>query len=124
MTGFFNRLRSVLSGAPSNQPDQSIHSYGQEESGMAEQDIQPIVEWLFLSLLNAGYNGKSHLFWLHEEAEPGLNRHLQQLDRKGEPIFAYRCGNRLPMPPDGYYWRMIPEHPSMRVYQLEVRDDD
>ncbi|WP_281063360.1 hypothetical protein [Leptolyngbya sp. Cla-17] len=30
----------------------------------ALDDIQPVMEWLFLSLLNAGYQGQSHLFWL------------------------------------------------------------
>jgi hypothetical protein len=25
-------------------------------------------------------------------------------------------------PPQGYYWRMMDEHPSMKIYQLEVRD--
>ncbi|MBN3911466.1 MAG: hypothetical protein HWQ35_34515 [Nostoc sp. NMS1] len=39
-----------------------------------------------------------------------------------EPIFLYRCGTRVQSPPTGYYWRMMDEYPSMRIYQLELKD--
>ena len=44
--------------------------------------------------------------------------------RRGEPTFLYRCGGSTMTPPPGRYWRMMSEHPSMRIYQLEVKDKD
>ncbi|MBD1999223.1 hypothetical protein H6G00_21840 [Leptolyngbya sp. FACHB-541] len=82
------------------------------------------MEWLFLSLFNAGYFGRSHLFWLQPEGSVELNRLLQQLHRQGEPVLAYRCGARTSPPPAEFYWRLMSEHPSMRIYQLEVKQDD
>ncbi|HEY9626985.1 MAG TPA: hypothetical protein V6C84_06765 [Coleofasciculaceae cyanobacterium] len=41
-----------------------ISVYGQTESNLPLETIQPIMEWLFLSLLSAGYFGQAHLFWL------------------------------------------------------------
>ncbi|MFN6156048.1 MAG: hypothetical protein ACK4YK_16190 [Dolichospermum sp.] len=43
--------------------------------------------------------------------------------RRDEPVFIYRCGGRVLLAPNGYYWRMMDEHPSMRIYQLEVKQD-
>ncbi len=80
------------------------------------------MEWLFASLINAGYKGRSHVIW-YDDAKPDSN--LEDAVRVGirrdEPTFLYRCGNRVQSPPDGYYWRMMNEHPSTRIYQLEVR---
>ncbi|WP_322729707.1 hypothetical protein [Nostoc sp. ChiQUE01b] len=42
--------------------------------------------------------------------------------RRGESVFLHRCGGRAMPLPAGYYWRMMAEHPSMRISQLEVRD--
>lgn len=40
-----------------------IECYGQSDSGLETQQIQQIMEWLFASLMNAGYLGRSHLIW-------------------------------------------------------------
>ncbi|WP_414756526.1 hypothetical protein [Anabaena sp. CCY 9910] len=44
--------------------------------------------------------------------------------RRGEPVFLYRCGSRISPLPEGYYWRMLDEHPLMRIYQLEIKNGD
>ena len=41
----------------------------------------------------------------------------------GNDIQPYRCGDRPSPPPDKCYWRLMGEHPSLRIYQLEVRED-
>ena len=38
-----------------------IDSYGQ--SSLPEEEVQNIMEWLFATLMNAGYFGKAHLIW-------------------------------------------------------------
>jgi hypothetical protein len=39
---------------------------------------------------------------------------------RNEPIFMYRQGT-LPSPTvEGYCWRLIGEHPSLRMYQLKM----
>ena len=101
-----------------------IQSYGQTESNLPLEMIQPVMEWLFLSLFNAGYFGQAHLFWLQLQTDPDLEKQARQLHRRGELILGYRCGDRTSPAPEGFYWRMMPEHPSMRVYQLEVKHDD
>ena len=101
-----------------------ISSYGQIESGLSLETIQPVIEWLFLSLLNAGYLGQAHLFWLRSQTDRTLEKQTRRLHRRGEPILGYRCGDQVSPPPQGFYWRMMPEHLSMRVYQFEVRQDD
>lgn len=125
MKGFLHRIQarlaSLLSKRELKQP--TISSYGQSESGIALDDIQPVMEWLFLSLLNAGYQGQSHLFWLSPRDAVDLHQHLRQLHKKDEPIFGYRCGDRVPTPPEGFYWRIMAEHPSLKIYQLDVQQN-
>ena len=98
----------------------TIDSYGQSNC-TDPQEIQSLMEWLFASLLNAGYVGKSHLVWYNSDSpDPSLEKEIKKLLRQGEPIFLYRCGGRVQPAPPGCYWRMMDEHPSMRIYQLEV----
>ncbi|MBD2215095.1 hypothetical protein H6G27_35425 [Nostoc linckia FACHB-104] len=100
----------------------TIESYGQLDCGLEQQQIQAIMEWLFASLLHAGYSKKSHIFW-YQDKNPNLS--LEQLAKKairrGEPIFLYRCGEKVQSPPNSFYWRIM-EHPSMRIYQLEIQE--
>ncbi len=49
---------------------------------------------------------------------------MKKAMHRGEPVFLYRCGGRLWPLPTGYYWRMMDKEVSMRIYQLEVRDDE
>jgi hypothetical protein len=39
---------------------------------------------------------------------------------RNEPIFLYRQGARPSSTVEGYGCQMIGEHPSLRVYQLEI----
>jgi len=100
----------------------TIESYGQQDCGVPTEQIQAVMEWLFASLMNAGYCGKSHVIWYDDgKADSDNGRSLSSAMRQGEPVFLYRCGGRVQPPPDGYCWRMMVEHPSMRVYQLEIK---
>lgn len=66
--------------------------------------------------------GKSHIIWYDsDKPDPSLEEVIKKLIHRDEPIFLYRCGGRVMPTPDGYYWRTMEEHPSMRVYQLEVK---
>jgi len=55
-----------------------------------------------------------------------MSKHLSVLLKEAirfkEPTFLYHCGDRTLQLPKGYYWRMISEHPSTRIYQLEVEE--
>ena len=104
-------------------PQLTIDNYGQPTTIDPEQ-IQSLYEWLFASLLNAGYVGRSHIIWYDSDnPDPSLEKAVKKAMRRNEPIFLYRCGGRAMQLPEGYYWRMMDEHPSMRIYQLEVKDD-
>lgn len=126
MSSFLSRIGAGLSSLlyQANPEKPTISSYGQGESGLELETIQKVMEWLFASLFNAQYFGQSHLFWLHTQEDPKLKRQLRQLHKRGEPVLGYRCGDRTPEPPSGYYWRLMSEHPSLRIYQLEEREDD
>jgi hypothetical protein len=104
----------------------TLDTYGQASSGIKEEQIQPVMEWLFASLLNAGYLGKSHLIWYNSDTDNSdisVEPEIKKAMRRDEPVFLYRCGGRVSLPPHGYYWRMMDEHPSMRIYQLEDEQD-
>jgi hypothetical protein len=126
MNRLTNLIRSLVDSAfpTPKQPQPTIDSYGQQSCGLKEEQIQSIMEWLFLSLVGAGYWGNSHLLW-YNDTEPNseLEQALKEAIRQREPTFLYRCGDRTLQPPDEFYWRMIAEHPSTRIYELEVRDD-
>lgn len=104
--------------------DTKLSSYRQEVSGMDDETIQVGIEWVFISLLAAGYKRRAHLFWLDAEEDAGILELQRKLIYKNELIFLYRCSDRTPPAPDGFYWRLMPEHPEMRIYQLELRRDD
>jgi hypothetical protein len=127
MNRLINLIRSFISSAfpTQKQPQPTIDSYGQHSCGLPEEEIQSVMEWLFLSLVNAGYWGNSHLLW-HNDAEPSsdLEQALKVAIGQQEPTFLYRCGDRTLQAPEGFYWRMIAEHPSTRIYQLEVSEND
>jgi hypothetical protein len=74
--------------------------------------------------VNGGYWGNAHLIWYNEAEDPDQEQALKEAIKFNEPTFLYRVGNRTLQPPTGYYWRMISEHPSTRIYQLEVKEND
>jgi hypothetical protein len=67
--------------------------------------------------MGAGYFSKAHLFW-----DDGKDREREVFTAlmRNEPIFLYRLGARPTPTVEGYVLRLIGEHPSLRVYQLEV----
>ncbi len=121
MNKLLNLLASFLKPKP--QPP-TIESYGQTNNDLSDEQIQAVMEWLFASLINAGYKGRSHIIWYDnaKKPDPSLEDAVKSGISRDEPTFLYRCGNRVQSPPDGYYWRMMNEHPSTRIYQLEVRE--
>ena len=121
MFNLLQRLREAFRPRPK---PPTIYSYGETHSGLSEEEMQPVMEWLFLSLLNAGYSGEAHLCWYdHDNPEPGIEGGAVEGLKYEQPVFGYRCGGRMWALPDGYRWRMMSEHPSMRIYQLELRED-
>ncbi|MEH2238672.1 hypothetical protein [Nostoc sp.] len=101
----------------------TIESYGQLNCRVEPEQMQSLMEWLFASLMAAGYEGKAHIIWYNSDRpDSSLEQKVKKVVRSGEPIFLYRCGGRVQSPPTGYYWRMMDEHPSMRIYQLEVNE--
>ena len=108
--------------APTTLPDTlNLRSYGQEESGLSLAEIQPVMEWIFLSLRESGCTTESHLFWLHPDQV--VTEQLKRLYRKDEPVLGYRLGGRMAQAPGGLYWRMVTEHASTRIYQLSEAPD-
>lgn len=101
----------------------SIMTYGHANSGVTEEEVNPILQCLFDSLAAKKYFGKSHLvLYNSENPDEILERLVKIAVEYEEPAFLYRCGEKLQAPPDGYYWLRM-NHPSMRVYQLELIAD-
>ncbi|BAY14182.1 hypothetical protein [Calothrix sp. NIES-2098] len=103
----------------------TIESYAQQSCGVEPKEIQSIMEWLSASLMAAGYFGKSHIIWYDSDnPDPSLEQTVKKVMKRDEPIFLYCCGGNVSPLPTGYYWRMMEEHPSMQIYQLEVKDGE
>ena len=118
-------LAPLLPQTTSAPPTPTISSYGQNECGVPMEAMQPIMEWVFASLLHAGYSGTAHIIWYNDAApDPKLEKAVKDGIRSDEPTLLYRCGSRVQPPPNGYYWRLMAEHPSNRIYQLEVKEED
>lgn len=94
-------------------------SYGQTTLSPPEE--QEFMEWLFGSLMSAGYFGKAHLFWDNGQDR---ERDIFTALLRHEPVFLYRLGARPTPNVEGYYWRLVGEHPSLRVYQLEMEVEE
>lgn len=127
MNQLLSSIRSLFSSAfpTKQQPQPTIDSYGQSSCDLPEEQTQSIMEWLFLSLISAEYVGNSHLIWYNDAVpDADLEQALQEAMRQQEPTFLYRCGNQTLPLPSRYYWRMMPEHPSTRIYQLNIREDN
>lgn len=121
----FPNIMKILNFLKPKPAQPTIDSYGQTSSSVDPIQMRSLMEWLFASLLNAGYFGKSHLIWYDSDhPDKSLEQVIKKVMRRGEPVFLYRQGGRVLSPPQGYYWRMMAEHPSMRIYQLEVRDGE
>jgi len=105
-------------------PYPKVTSYGQLDSGLSDEQIQALMDWLFPTLINAGYQGRAHLIWFNDALED--NNYWDTISRsfrRDEPVFLYRCGNKLHPIPEQYYWRLMPEYPTLRMYQFELKQD-
>lgn len=116
----WKRIRALL---PPPKPNQlNISSHGQEACGLPFEQIQEVIKWLGLSLIAADYKANAHIIWDSPENPIDLGSTLEKGLKRGEPIFLHRCGNRPTPPPTGYYWRLMPEYLTLRMYQLERQD--
>ena len=74
----------------------------------------------------AGYQARAHIIWDQLGADIALDDVLKTVLKTGlkrhEPIFLYRCGDRPMQPPSGYYWRLMSEYSTLRMYQLEPKE--
>jgi hypothetical protein len=101
----------------------TFSTWGDDTCGLETEQILDVMEWLSKSLLQAGYRGKAQIIWYVDNGEdesyqPGLQKAI----KAPGPTFLYRCGEqKLPLP-KGYYWRLMAEYPTQRVYQLELQD--
>ncbi|PZO55369.1 MAG: hypothetical protein DCF15_10630 [Phormidesmis priestleyi] len=117
----WKQLRALL---PISQPDQlTISSHGQETCGIPFEQVTEVMKWLGLSLIAAGYQARAHMVWDSPETSVSLGDLPKGSLRRNDPIFLYRCGDRPMPPPSGYYWRLMSEYPTLRMYQLEIKND-
>jgi hypothetical protein len=115
MKKYLNLASALIASLKPKSQLPEIDSYGQ--SALTQEQQQILMEWLFASLMGAGYFGKAHIIWdeghdREREIFTALMRH--------EPIFLYRQGAQPSPTVEGYCWRLIGEHPSLRVYQLAM----
>ncbi len=116
----WKQLRALL---PAAKPEQlTINGHGQETCGIPFEQVAEVMKWLALSLIAAGYEARAHIIWDNPETTMSLDAVLKGLLRRDEPTFLYRCGDRPMQPPVGYCWRLMPEYPTLRMYQLELKD--
>ena len=115
MKKYLNIATALIASLKPKSPLPEIDTYGQ--SSLTHEQQQVLMEWLFASLMGAGYFGKAHLIW--DDGQDREREIFTALMRK-EPIFLYRQGARPTPTAQGYCWRLIGEPPSLRVYQLQV----
>jgi len=119
MKKYLNLVTALLASLKPKSELPIIDSYGQ--SPLTQEQQQALMEWLFASLMGAGYFGKAHLIWDDgKDREPEIFTALM----RNEPIFLYRQGARPSPTVEGYCWRPIGEHPSLRMYQLEMEVEE
>jgi hypothetical protein len=99
-----------------------IDSHGERSADLPEKEVQQLMRWLMETMMFAGYFGKAHL--LFDGGNQDWNRITLRGFLRDEPVFLYRQGERPSSAPEKCYWRLMPEHPSMRIYQLEAQPED
>jgi len=115
MKKYLNLVTALIASFRSKSQRLVIDTYGQSTLNQDEQ--QALMEWLFASLMGAGYFSKAHLIW---DDSQDREREIFTALMTNEPIFLYRQGTRPSPTVEGYCWRLIGEHPSLRMYQLEM----
>ena len=115
MKKYLNIATALIASLKPKSQSPEIDSYGQ--STLTDEQEQALMEWLFASLMGAGYFGKAHLIW---DGGQDREREIFTALMRKEPIFLYRQASQPTPTAEGYCWRLIGEHPSLRVYQLQV----
>ncbi|MEG4301715.1 hypothetical protein [Microcoleus sp. D3_18a_C4] len=115
MKKYLNLATALIASLKPKSKTPIIDTYGQSTLNQDEQ--QALMEWLFASLMGARYFSKAHLIW-----DDGQDREREIFTAlmRNEPIFLYRQGARPSPTVEGYVWQLIGEHPSLRVYELEM----
>lgn len=113
----WKQLQTVLQ--PSQPQQLSLESYGQDACGLYIEQVAEVMKWLGRSLMAAGYKARAHVVWDSLGADFELDEVFRGKFKRHEPIFLYRCGDRPMKPTTGCYWRLMSEHSSLRIYQLE-----
>ncbi|MEG4857134.1 hypothetical protein QUB75_04535 [Microcoleus sp. K1-B6] len=115
MKKYINLATALIASLKPKSKTPIIDTYG--ESTLNQDEQQALMEWLFASLMGVGYFSKAHLIW-----DDGKEREREIFTAlmRNEPIFLYRQGVRPTPTVEGYGWRLIGEHPSLRVYELQV----
>jgi hypothetical protein len=107
MTSLLHRVRDrlqtqLLTLLPAPTPTSpTINSMGQPESGVSAETIQAVMEWLFASLMHAGYCGTGAPVLATRPSRVSTEPKTSALPPRGEPVLGYRCGDRMPAPPSG-----------------------
>jgi hypothetical protein len=120
MKQLLNLIRALLASLKPGPTEPQIESYGQRVNDVPPEQARSVIQWLSASLLSAGYRGRSHLFW--DDGNTDWEQAMMTAVMRSEPVFLYRLGERPSPPAPGCYWRLMGEHPSMRIYQLEARE--
>ncbi|MCC3499643.1 MAG: hypothetical protein JGK03_26165 [Microcoleus sp. PH2017_25_DOB_D_A] len=115
MKKYLNLASALIASLKPKSQSPTIDTYGQ--SPLTEEQQQAMMEWLFASLMGAGYFAKAHLIW-----DDGKDREREIFTAlmRNEPIFLYRQGARPTPSVERYCWLLLGEHPSLRVYQLQM----
>jgi hypothetical protein len=116
----WNHLQSLIFSPKSKHL--TINSYGQETCGIPSEQIRDVMQWLGLSLMAASYKATAHIIWDSQYVLAEIDTVIKKSLRRHEPVFLHRCGDRPMQPPFGYYWRLMSEYPTLRVYQLEKKE--
>jgi hypothetical protein len=116
MKKYLNLVTALIASLKPKSKIPVIDTYG--ESTLNQDEQQALMEWLFASLMGAGYFSKAHLIW--DEGQD-REREIFTALMRNEPIFLYRLGVRPTPTVEGYGWRLIGEHPSLRMYQLDMK---
>jgi len=115
MKKYLNLVTALIASFRPKSKIPTIDSCGQ--SILTQEQQQALMEWLFACLRSAGYFSKAHLIW---DGGQDREREIFTALMRNEPIFLYRQGARPTPTVEGYGWRLIVEHPSLRMYQLEM----
>lgn len=99
-----------------------IDAYGQNNAGLSSDELLSLNQWLMATMMGAGYFGKAHL--LFDDGQQDWDRISLKGFLRDEPVFLYRLGDRASAAPANCFWQLMPEHLSLRVYQLVAQTED